>query len=61
MLPAIVRHARIAFRDYDREQREYLVEETIANCLVAFVRLVELGKAGKRNGSAKGYGAGRVR
>ena len=45
MLPAIVRHARIAFRDYDPEQREDLVEETIANCLLAYVRLVELGKA----------------
>ena len=45
MLPAIVRHARIAFRDFDAEQREDLVEETVANCAVAYARLVELGKA----------------
>jgi len=45
MVPAIVTHAKIVFRDYDPEQRENLVEETIANCLVAYVRLVELGKA----------------
>jgi len=44
MLPAIIRHAKIAFRDHDPEQREELTQETVANCLVAFVRLVELGK-----------------
>ncbi len=44
MLPAIIRHAKIAFRDCDPEGREELVQETVANCLVAYVRLVELGK-----------------
>jgi len=44
MVPAITRHARIVFRDHHREQREEFVQETVANCLVAFVRLVELGK-----------------
>jgi len=45
MLPAIERHARIAFRHLDPEARADAVEEVIANALVAFVRLVELGKA----------------
>jgi hypothetical protein len=44
MMPIIVRHARRAFRDYDAELREELVQEAVANCLVAYVRLVELGK-----------------
>ena len=44
MVPAIAKHARIAFRDYDPEQRDDLVKETVANCLVAYVRLFELGK-----------------
>ena len=44
MLPAIQRHARIAFRDFPDEAREDLVQEAVANCLVAYVRLVELGK-----------------
>jgi len=44
MLPAIQRHARIAFRDFPDEAREDLVQEAVTNCLVAYVRLVELGK-----------------
>ena len=44
MLPAIIRHAKITFRDRDPEQREELIQETVANCFVAFARLVELGK-----------------
>ena len=44
MLPTIQQHARIAFRDRDAEAREDAVQEVVANALVAFVRLVELGK-----------------
>ena len=44
MLPTIVRYARTAFRDLDADAREDLVQECVANCLVAFVRLVERGK-----------------
>ena len=45
MLPAIQRHARISFRHLDAEAREELVQEVIANSLVAFLRLLTLGKA----------------
>jgi len=45
MLPAIGRHARIAFRHLGPEGREDAVEEVIANALVAYVRLVKRGKA----------------
>lgn len=44
MLPAIRRHARIAFRDLDPENRDEAVAEVTANSLVAYVRLFELGK-----------------
>ena len=45
MLPAIHRHARIAFRHLDPEARAEMVEEVVANAFVAYQRLVELGKA----------------
>ncbi len=45
MLPAILRHADMAFRHLDAEAREEAVQEVVANTLSAFVRLVELGKA----------------
>jgi hypothetical protein len=45
MLPIIATHARIAFGNHDPERREDLVQEAIANALVAFVRLVRLKKA----------------
>lgn len=45
MLPTITRHARFAFRGEAPLQRAELVQETIANALNAYVRLVELGKA----------------
>jgi hypothetical protein len=45
MLPAIQRHARIAFRHLDAEARAEAEQEVTANALLAFVRLVELGKA----------------
>jgi hypothetical protein len=46
MLPAIRLYSELAFRDYDPESREELVAEVIANTLVAYVRLVLLGKVG---------------
>ena len=43
-MPAIVRQARHAFRGLPAEAREDAIQEVVANCLVAFVRLAELGK-----------------
>ncbi len=45
MVPTIVRYARKAFREASAEIREDLIQEAVANCLVAYVRLVERGKA----------------
>ena len=45
MLPAIQRHARIAFRRLDSEARVEAVQEVTANAFVAYRRLVELDKA----------------
>jgi len=45
MLPAIQRHARVAFRHLDAEGREEAVQETVCNACAAFARLVELDKA----------------
>jgi hypothetical protein len=45
MIPAIERHAKIAFRHLDAEAREEAVQETTCNACQAYVRLVELGKA----------------
>lgn len=44
MLPAIETHARLVFRHLGPEARADAVQETIANALVAFVRLVQLEK-----------------
>ena len=44
MLPAIVRHANIAFRFMPAEPREEAVAEVTAMCWAAFSRLVERGK-----------------
>jgi hypothetical protein len=44
ILPAIRRHARISFRNAAPELRQELVQETIANSLANYARLVELGK-----------------
>lgn len=44
MLPAIRRQARISFRSVPAEARDELVQEVVANCLVAYRRLVQLGK-----------------
>ena len=43
MLPAIRKQARLAFRGEPPELREELVAEVIANCFVAFVRLMDRG------------------
>ena len=45
MLPAIRRQARISFRSVPPEARDELIQEVVANCLVAYRRLVQLGKA----------------
>ena len=44
MLPTIRRQAQICLRKIRPELRQDLIEEVIANCYVAFVRLVERGK-----------------
>jgi hypothetical protein len=44
LLPAIRQHASIAFRNLKPEAREEAVQEVICNALVAYRRLVELGK-----------------
>ena len=45
LLPAITEKARYAFRNENRDRREELIAETIANAFVAFVRLVNRGLA----------------
>jgi hypothetical protein len=45
MLPVIRKYANNAFRYLDPEAREDAVHEVIANAVVAFARLVKLGKA----------------
>jgi hypothetical protein len=44
ILPAIRRHARTSFRNAAPELRQELVQETIANGLANYARLLELGK-----------------
>jgi len=44
LLPAIQRHAQIAFRHLDAEAREEAVQAAICQCCVAYQRLAELGK-----------------
>lgn len=43
MLPTIQEQARFAFRSEPAERRQDLIAEVVANCWVAFVRLVERG------------------
>jgi len=45
MLPAIIEHAKIAFRHVSGQDRQDKIQETVANALVAFRRLVQLNKA----------------
>jgi hypothetical protein len=44
MVPRIRQYARLAFRGLDEEAQEDAIAETIANALVAYVRLFEQGK-----------------
>ena len=44
MIPAIVKYARFAFRHVRGQDRQDLIQETIANAMVAFRRLVRRGK-----------------
>ena len=44
LLPDIQRQARLAFRGFKREAREEAVQEVVVNAMVAYARLVELGK-----------------
>lgn len=46
MLPAIRRQARISFRALPQENREEMIQEVIANCMVAYRRLVKRGRQG---------------
>lgn len=43
LLPQIQEQARFAFRHEGAEQRDELIAEVVANCWVAFVRLVDRG------------------
>jgi len=43
LLPSIQNQARVAFRGEPRELREELIAEVVANCFVAFVRLLDRG------------------
>jgi hypothetical protein len=43
LLPQIQEQARFAFRHEEREQRQESIAEVVANCWVAFVRLVDRG------------------
>ncbi|MEK6237722.1 MAG: hypothetical protein N2C14_23685 [Planctomycetales bacterium] len=52
MLPAIQRIASYAFRDFDEEAREDMTAETVANCMVAFLNLLERGLQGRAYPSA---------
>src|ERR1700676_5603012 len=45
MLPTIRRAAQITFRKVRPELRDELIEEVVANCFVAYARLVERGQA----------------
>jgi RNA polymerase sigma factor (sigma-70 family) len=45
LLPSIVNYANRAFCRLTAEAREDAIQEAIANCLVAFVRLTQQGKA----------------
>jgi hypothetical protein len=62
MLPTIRRAGRFAFRGLPRGLRAELVEEVVANAVVAYSRLVELGKGQLGYPSALArYGVSQVR
>ena len=45
MLPAITEYARFSLREWRGEAKQELLQEVVANCFVAYHRLVERGKA----------------
>ncbi len=51
LLPQITTAAKIAFRHVRGQERQNLIQETIANALVAFVALVRRGKMDLAYGS----------
>ena len=60
MVPAIYRYASISFRHLNPDAREEAIQETICNAMVAYHRLVELGKTDIAYASAVArYGVGR--
>ena len=62
MLPAIRRHAQIAFRHLDDEAHEEAVQEVICNACLAYHRLVELNKVDIAYPSVlAGYGVAQYR
>ena len=62
LLPRIEHYARVAFRHLPPDAREEAIQETIANCLVAFVRLWEQGRLERAHPSVLArYGAAQVR
>ena len=44
MMPAIALHARVSFRQLNPEAKQEAVAECLANAMVAYVRLHQLGK-----------------
>lgn len=44
LVPAIQRHARVAFRHLDPDSREEMIQEVVCNSCRAYARLVELNK-----------------
>ena len=61
MLPAIVLHARIAFRYLDPEARGEAVQDVVCNACAATARLAELGKLDVAYASVlAGYGVAQV-
>jgi hypothetical protein len=62
MLPLIVRQARVASRGKDAEGREEFTAEVVANALVGFARLVQLGRESLAYGTPLGtYGVRQAR
>ena len=62
LLPAIRRHARVAFRHLDAEAREESIAEAVAYAWTAFHRLAELGRLSLAFPSALAqFGVSRVR
>ena len=52
LVPIIANHARIAFRGLGAEARQEAIAESVASALVAYCRLLELGKP-RQSGAPK--------